>query len=86
MKNPAEKIWVPCFLDFKCSEDEVAVDATAQFGSLLLINLTEHLLILLTCLLTEEGNGILNSPCSFVFATRRKLGFDDSFLLHSTAT
>lgn len=67
VKNPAEKMWVPSFLDFKCSEDEVAVEATAQFGSLLFISFTEHVLIFLTSLLTENGRGILNSPCSSVF-------------------
>lgn len=85
VKKPAEKICVPSFLDFKWSEEEVAVEATAQFGSLLLINFTEHLFIFFTCLLTEKGRGILNSPCSSVFTCWRKLGFEVPSL-HSTAT
>lgn len=30
VKNPAEKMWVPGFLDLRWIDDEVAVDATAQ--------------------------------------------------------
>lgn len=87
MKNPAEKMCVPCLLDLSWSDDDelLAVDATAQYGSLLLNNFTEHPLIFFTCLLTEMGKPTLNSPCSSVFASSRKLGFD-SPSLHSTAT
>jgi len=55
VKKPAENICVPCFLDLRWSDDEVADDATAQKGSLLLSNFTEHPLIFFTCLLTEKG-------------------------------
>lgn len=85
MKNPAEKMCVPSFLDLRWIEDEVAVEATAQYGSLLLISLTEHPLIFLTCLLTEKGRCTLNSPCSLVFVTSLKLGLE-SLSPHSTAT
>ncbi|CAL8140546.1 unnamed protein product [Prunus armeniaca] len=85
VKNPAEKMWVPCFLDLRCSEDEVAVEATAQYGSLLLINFTEHPSIFLTCLLTEKGNWTLNTPWLSVFTSVWKLGFELPSL-HSTPT
>ena len=85
VKNPAENMWVPCFLDLRWSEDEVAVDATAQYGSLLLINFTEHPSIFFTCLLTEKGKCTLNSPCWSVFTSLWKLGFEVAYL-HSTAT
>jgi hypothetical protein len=86
VKSPAENMWVPCFLDLRWSEDEVAVEATAQFGSLLPINFTEHPSIVLTCSLTEKGRRTLNSPWSSVFTSFRKLGFEDVAPLHSTAT
>ena len=85
VKNPAENMWVPCFLDLRWSEDEVAVEATAQYGSLLLINFTEHPSIFFTCLLTEKGKCTLNSPCWSVFTSLWKLGFEVPYL-HSTAT
>ena len=85
VKNPAENMWVPCFLDLRWSEDEVAVEATAQYGSLLLINFTEHPSIFFTCLLTEKGKCTLNSPCWSVFTSLWKLGFEVAYL-HSTAT
>lgn len=85
LKNPAEKMCIPSFLDLRRRDDEVAVEATAQYGSLLLNNFTEHLLIFLTCLLTEKGKWTLNSPCSSVFTSLRKLGFEFSSL-HSTET
>lgn len=62
MKKPAEKTWAPSFLDLRYKFDDVAVAATAQYGLLLLINLTEQPLILFTCLLIEEGKCTLNSP------------------------
>lgn len=85
VKNPAEKMCVPCFLDLRRIEDAVAVEATAQYGSLLFISFTEHPSIFLTCLLTGKGKCILNSPCSLVFDTSRKLGLA-SLPPHSTAT
>ncbi|KAL3525819.1 hypothetical protein ACH5RR_014191 [Cinchona calisaya] len=85
VKNPAEKMCVPSFLDLRRIEDEVAVDATAQYGSLLLISLTEHPLIFLTCLLTEKGKCTLNSPFSLVFVTSLKLDLEFESP-HSTAT
>lgn len=62
MKNPAENICFPSFLSLRWMEDEVAEEATAQNGSLLLISFTEQPLIFLTCLLTEKGKCTLNSP------------------------
>lgn len=85
VKNPAENMCIPCFLDLRWSEDEVADEATAQYGSLLLINFTEHPSIVFTCLLTEKGKWTLNSPCLSVFTSFRKLGFVFPSL-HSTAT
>jgi hypothetical protein len=67
VKNPAEKMCVPWFLDFRGSEDEAAVEATAQFGSLLLISFTEHPSIFFTYLLTEKGKWTLNAPWLSVF-------------------
>jgi len=69
VKNPAENTWSPFFLILKWREDEVTGEATAQFGSLLLINFTEQPSILLTCLPMEKGKETLNSPCSSVFAS-----------------
>lgn len=86
VKNPAENMCNPCFLDLRWSEDEVAVDATAQYGSLLLINFTEHPSIFFTCLLTENGNWTLNSPLLSVFTSFRKLISFELSSLHSTAT
>ena len=40
MKNPAENTCMPCFLDLSLSDDDLALAATAQYGSLLLINRT----------------------------------------------
>lgn len=85
MKKPAEKMCVPLFLDLRCNEEEAAVAATAQNGSLLLSNLMEQPLIFLACLLTEKGRWILNSPFLFVFTSRRKLGLE-LVSLHSSAT
>lgn len=86
MKNPAEKMWVPCFLDLRCNTlDEVAVAATEQYGLLLLISFTEHPLILFTCLLTEKGRSTLNCPWLSVFASCLKVELEPESL-HSTAT
>jgi len=86
-KKPAENMCSPCFLDFRCSDEDEAAEAIEQNGSLLLTNFTTHPLILLTCLLTENGSWILNSPCSFVFTCFLNLGFEISFpSLHSTST
>lgn len=52
---------------------------------MLLINLTEQPLILLTCLLIGKDKCTLNSPWLSVFTSARKLGVDDVFL-HATAT
>ena len=86
VKNPAEKMCVPCFLDLRWSEDEVAVEATEQYGSLLLMRFTVHPSIFLMCLLTEKGKWTLNSPCLFVFTSSLKTGFEVLPYLHSTAT
>lgn len=86
VKNPAEKMWVPSFFDLRWSDDEVAVEATAQYGSLLLTNFTVHCLILSTCLFTEKGRWTLNSPRSLVFATLWNLEFGCLFSPHSTST
>ena len=85
-KNPAEKMCCPCCLDLRCSEEELAAEATAQEGSLLLSNFTVHALIFLTCLLTDKGSSILNFPCSSVFTSVQNLGFELFPSLHSTAT
>ncbi|GAA4642059.1 hypothetical protein GCM10023197_05330 [Gordonia humi] len=85
VKKPAENIYVPCSLDLRCSEDEVAVEDTAQYGSLLLINFTEHPSIFLTRLLTEKGKWTLNTPWLSVFTSVWKLGFELPSL-HSTPT
>ncbi|GAU14031.1 hypothetical protein TSUD_168560 [Trifolium subterraneum] len=70
-----------------CIDEDVAVDAIEQYGSLLLTNFTTHPLILFTCLLIENGSWILNSPCSFVFTCFLNLGFEISCsFLHSTST
>lgn len=70
VKNPAENMWTPCCRDLRWSGDEeVAVEATAQKGSLLRSSFTEQDLIFSACLVTEKGKWILNSPCSFVLAS-----------------
>lgn len=68
-KNPAEKMCSSCNFFFRVSENEVEVEAIAQFGSLLLNNLKLHPLILFTFFLTKKGSFTLNSPCSLVFTS-----------------
>lgn len=89
VKNPAEntRVLSPCCLLvlMRLREEEVAEAATEQYGFELASNFTEHLLILFTCLLTENGSFALNSPCSSVFTSCLKLGFEFSSM-HSTAT
>lgn len=81
MKKPAEKMRIPCFLDLRWIEEEVAVEATAQYGSLLLMSLTWQSLISFSCLLIEEGRWTLNLPCWSVFTSVSKAPS-----LHSTDT
>lgn len=69
VKNPAEKMWVPCLGDWRWSKAEEADAATEQWGRLLLISSTKQLLIFLTCFPTEKGKLTLNSPCLFVFTS-----------------
>lgn len=85
VRKPAEKIWVLALTDLRCNEDVLAVDATAQLASLLRTKFTEHFLIFLTCLVTENGKFTLNFPCLFVLTSFRNLGLE-SVLSHSTAT
>jgi len=68
-KIPAEKMCSCCNFFFRLSEDEVEVEAIAQFGSLLLNNLKLHPLILFTCFFNKKGSFTLNSPYSFVFTS-----------------
>lgn len=87
VKNPAEKMCFPCFLDFRFRLDDFAAAATAQNGSLLRISWTEHDLIFRTCLLTEKGRWTWNSPCLSVFTSFRKVGVVELALsVHSIAT
>lgn len=68
-KIPAEKMCSFCIFFLRLSENEVEVEAIEQCGSLLLINLKLHPLILFTCFFTIKGSFTLNSPCSLVFTS-----------------
>lgn len=83
--NPAENMCSLWFLVLRLIEEEVETDATAQWGSLLFINLKVHPLIFLTCFLTLKGNCTLNSPCSSVFTSFLNLGTEFPSL-HSIPT
>lgn len=82
---PAEKMCVDGFLDLSWSEDEVAVEATAHWVWLLLINFAVHPFISLACLVTEKGKCASKFPLLSVFTFSRKLGLE-LVALHSTAT
>uniref|UniRef100_A0A7C9DU55 Uncharacterized protein n=1 Tax=Opuntia streptacantha TaxID=393608 RepID=A0A7C9DU55_OPUST len=69
VKNPAEKMCFPRFLSSRWIADELAVEATAQYGSLLFTSFTLHPLISLTCLLTEKGRTTSNFPWLLVFTS-----------------
>jgi len=84
-KNPAENMSSPCFLVLRLTVEKVEIEATEQWGSVLLNNLKVHPLILLTCFLTLNGSCSLNSPYSSVFTSFLNLGIEFPSL-HSTAT
>ena len=84
-KNPAEKMRSPSFVVMRLTEEEVESTGTSQCGSLLLMSLKVHPLIIFACLLTLNGNFTLNSPYLSVSTSSLKLGVECS-TLHSTPT
>jgi len=75
-KKPAEKMCSPCFVAMRLTEEEVESAGTSQCGSLLLMSLKVHPLIVFACLLTLNGNFTLNSPCLSVTTSFLKLGIE----------